>query len=93
MWLSGGCGQLLRFLECDCAEQPAIVSCLWDLVLPRFGTAHHGKSLPGLAATTEHLDNLVLPPNVITGSLYYGGYLYCSAHPRSSLSLKSVALA
>ncbi|KRX35606.1 hypothetical protein T05_12951 [Trichinella murrelli] len=52
MWLSGECGQLLRFLECDCAEHPAVVSCLRDLVLPRFGTAHHGKSLPGLAATT-----------------------------------------
>ncbi|KRY09009.1 hypothetical protein T12_15319 [Trichinella patagoniensis] len=72
MWLSDGCGQLLRFLECDCAEQRAIVSCLRDL---------------------EHLDNLLLPPNVVTGSLHYGGYLYCSAHPRSSLSLISVALA
>ncbi|KRX14729.1 hypothetical protein T07_5273 [Trichinella nelsoni] len=52
MWLSGGCGQLLIFLECDCAEQPAIVSCLRDLVLPRFSTAQHGNPLPGFATTT-----------------------------------------
>ncbi|KAL1229463.1 S-adenosyl-L-methionine-dependent tRNA 4-demethylwyosine synthase [Trichinella spiralis] len=51
MWLSGGCGQLLRFLECDCAKQSAGAACLRDLALPRLGIAHRGKSSTGPAAT------------------------------------------
>ncbi|KRZ13080.1 hypothetical protein T11_11671 [Trichinella zimbabwensis] len=43
--LSGGCGQLLRFLECDSAEQPAVVSFHWDLALPRPQALHHGAAL------------------------------------------------
>ncbi|KRX63019.1 hypothetical protein T09_14632 [Trichinella sp. T9] len=42
MWLSDGCGQLLRFLECDCAERPEIVSCLRDLAY------QHGTDFEGL---------------------------------------------